>query len=574
MPLEPSIIVPPKPSTPNPHSPTTIHSTTQQHHDIIGKYSCKPFHNPTLKTNEQQKINESLPPTSTRERQNRVTTPLLHTSTDTGSTPTNLQTYQGSTRTQTPWPDNGLDIIQDIANLPSQSVKQSKFRFDVSETAATHNIEYLQKFDYDLRAALESDKDSFTSPGSKFRPVPILEPLLKHHPLWHRLKRHLLHGIDFPLHPLSTQSRKRDLLDALQFGNHKGVAKFPTFYRDLNTDDIQHGFSIPIPKKKILQIQEALLCPMNVVEQLTISATGELIDKQRACHDLSFPAKTSQTSVNSRVIDEELPQCMFGYCLLRLIHYIAALCQSFPSTPILIQKVDWKSAYKRIHLHPSTAIQCCSTFDSITLIPLRAIFGGSPCPSEWGIISETTTDLANYILNHTDWNPADLRSPNQHQIAPPKILPISTPFGQTQRMMVSIPIETIGKANVYIDDTITVALHSTENDPRASAVVPPAIHTIGRPLLQKEPITRTDLMCLRKLLAEGRLEEEKNILGWNINTRSFSISLPTHKFRAWSQSMTTILQVGSTTSAALETLLGRLTHVSEIGRASCRERVS
>ena len=554
LPPTPSAIIPPKPTLPNPHTPTPKQQhkqqKKQQHNNITGKYQNFVSHHTSPVTNNNHKINESSQPTSTRERQTRDTPRPLYNSTDTGSTPTNQQTQQESTRPNT-WPNNGLDLISHITKLPSPTIQQSNFRFEVSKQAASHNINYLEQFAFDLQAALDSDKDSFTSTGSEFRPVPVIEPLLKHHPLWHRLKQHLLHGIQFPLIPLSTQTRRRDLIDALEFGNHKGVAKFPQFYTELNVDDIQHGFSIPIPKNSILQLPEALICPMNVVEQLTISATSELIDKQRACHDLSFPAKTSQTSVNSRVIEDELPTCMFGYCLLRIIHYVAALRQSFPSTPILIQKVDWKSAYKRIHLHPATAIQCCSTFNEFTLIPLRAIFGGSPCPSEWGIISETTTDLSNYILNHKDWNPAVLHSPNQHEIAPPDILPPSIPFGQTKPMMVNIPLERVGKVDVYIDDTITVSLHSNDNNPRASAAVPLAIHTIGRPLLHREPIARTDLMCLRKLLAEGRLEEKKNILGWDIDTRSFTISLPTHKFVAWRQSMTTMLQVGSTTSSAL-----------------------
>ena len=58
---------------------------------------------------------------------------------------------------------------------------------------------------------------------------------------------------------------------------------------------------------------------------------------------------------------------MFGYCLLRIIHYIAALRYQYPRQPILIQKVDWKSAYKRIHLHHDTAIQCCSTYTTTSL---------------------------------------------------------------------------------------------------------------------------------------------------------------------------------------------------------------
>ena len=156
---------------------------------------------------------------------------------------------------------------------------------------------------------------------------------------------------------LSDETKHRDLLNILDFGNHKGVQKFPKFYEELNIDDITHGFSIPIPKESITNIPGALLCPMNVIEQQTISATGEVIEKQRACHDLSFPAEPSKTSVNSRVIDDELPPCKFGYCLLRIVHYIATLRQHFPSTPILLQKIDWKSAYRRIHLHPNTAIQ-------------------------------------------------------------------------------------------------------------------------------------------------------------------------------------------------------------------------
>ena len=506
-------------------------------------------------------INESSHPTSTRDRPLRAPPRCRQTSPDTGPTPTNHHKLLESAQSKI-WPETGLDIIYNISKLPSPHISTSKFKFEVTEAAAKHNIRYLQRFDYNLMAALQSDVTSFTSTGSEFRPVPILEPLLKLHPLWDRLKTHLLSGIEFPLMPLSTQARHRDLQDALKFGNHKGVSKFPAFYRQLNIDDIQHGYSIPIPRQDILKIPDALVCPMNVVEQLTISASGELIDKQRACHDLSFPAETSQLSVNSRVIEEELPQCMFGYCLLRLIHYISALRQQFPSTPILIQKVDWKSAYKRIHLNPETAIQCCSTYDNLTLIPLRAIFGGSPCPSEWGIISETTTDLANYILNHEEWDPTTLHSPNQNKIAEPKLLPQSLPFAQTRDMMVQVPLESIGKADVYIDDTITVSLHSETNNAKAAAAVPLAIHTIGRPLLDNEPITRDDLLCLRKLLAEGRLEEVKNTLGWDLNTRSLSVHLPNHKYIAWNQSITKILQAGSTNAKDLETLIGRLTHIS------------
>ena len=303
---------------------------------------------------------------------------------------------------------------------------------------------------------------------------------------------------------------------------------------------------------------------MNVIEQNTISMTGEIIDKQRACHDLSFQGKCSHSSANSRVIETELQQCLFGYCLLRVIHYIVALRRDFPNTPILIQKLDWKSAYHRAHLNWSTAIQCCSIYNQYVLIPLRAVFGGSPCPSEWSIVSETTADLANMFLSHPDWNPDDTFSPTQLEIPPPEFDTQDTPFTPAQEIMVPINTKTKSQTDVYIDDMITVCLAQENIIRRAEAAVPLAIHTIGRPVHESEPIHRCNLLCFRKLIAEGRLEEVKTILGWTVDTRNLLIKLPRHKYIAWSKSIMQIIKERTTTFKALEKILGRLTHMSII----------
>ena len=131
-------------------------------------------------------------------------------------------------------------------------------------------------------------------------------------------------------------------------------------------------------------------------------------------------------------------------------------------------------------------------------------------------------------------------------------------------MAVAIPLEPVGKVDVYIDDTVTISLHSPTNDSKAAAAVPLAFHAIGRPLSPEEPISRADLLCLRKLMAEGSLEEVKNTLGWDINTRQFSIGLPNHKFKVWKQSITDIIKTGTATFSQLDTLIGRLTHISVI----------
>lgn len=60
-----------------------------------------------------------------------------------------------------------------------------------------------------------------------------------------------------------------------------------------------------------------------------------------------------------------------------------------------------------------------------------------------------------------------------------------------------IPLEKVGKADVYIDNTVIISLHSILNDPKASAAVPDVvIQFVGHPLLPNEPILREDMLCL------------------------------------------------------------------------------
>ena len=461
------------------------------------------------------------------------------------------------------WPENVLDIVTSIAQSGSSKLKSSIFHFKISSEAANENWNTLNKFD-NLGDALMADNKSFTRYGSEFRSTAILSALLHNHPLWRRLASILENGIQFPLDPLDFQTRSFDLTNRLVFGNHKGASTYPKFYDDLNKSDVLSGFSIPLPLSEIKNIPGLLICPMNVIEQMTISETGEIIEKRRACHDLSFTSPPSNTSVNSRVDTDQLQDCMFGHCIIRIIHYITVLRQRHPDTPILIQKIDFKSAYRRAHLHWETAIQCCSIYRDMVLVPLRAIFGGSPCPSEWSIISETTADIANMLLTNLQWQPESLLSPNQSLIPGPLFLAKDEKFAPALPLMVDIPTVPSSKCDVYIDDLITVCLGQRDNVSRASSAVPLAIHTIGRPVHPEEPIARDDLMCFRKLLAEGRLEEVKNILGWSINTRDMTIHIPTYKYKVWSDSIFIILKSRTVKNKQLETLIGRLNHISLI----------
>ena len=69
---------------------------------------------------------------------------------------------------------------------------------------------------------------------------------------------------------------------------------------------------------------------------------------------------------------------------------------------------------------------------------------------------------------------------------------------------------------------------------------------------------------MAKLIAEGGLEETKQILGWLYDTRRLLISLPASKIFAWIDSITNLIAQGETTASEIENIIGRLNHVGYI----------
>ena len=126
------------------------------------------------------------------------------------------------------------------------------------------------------------------------------------------------------------------------------------------------------------------------------------------------------------------------------------------------------------------------------------------------------------------------------------------------------PVDCCVKADVYIDDTPTIAVDDPPSLDRARAAVLLAIYIIARQLSPNQHISRDDIACIKKLLGEGALSEIKAILGWEFDTRRLLIRLPNNKFQAWNNIITKILDENSVTYDTLDTLIGQLTHVSTI----------
>ena len=91
------------------------------------------------------------------------------------------------------------------------------------------------------------------------------------------------------------------------------------------------------------------MSPMNVAKQNTVSEFGEVIPSKRLTLNQSKTYSASGASVNGRVKKDLLQDCMYGYCVLQMVRYMLSLRCKDKNKRILIQKIVWKSAYRRMH---------------------------------------------------------------------------------------------------------------------------------------------------------------------------------------------------------------------------------
>jgi hypothetical protein len=149
-------------------------------------------------------------------------------------------------------------------------------------------------------------------------------------------------------------------------------------------DEVSRSWQLILSCEATLQILNAVLAPLGLVEQDTINAFREIVPKWRLIHDQSFNViKGTSCSVNDRLITDDLTPCRYGKALNRHIHFVIGLQSRHPTVRILQVKVDWKSTYCQLHQEARTAIQSMVTIGIYVLIALRLTFGGASNPSQW-----------------------------------------------------------------------------------------------------------------------------------------------------------------------------------------------
>jgi hypothetical protein len=486
-----------------------------------------------------------------------------------------------------PWPVRLKPWIGYIAKAiewtPPTPFNATALRFETLMEAAEHNFRVLEQRKFDLQAIITGPESENTPirPGSEFRPIHFLDRILRNHPLWPRARRTMTRGFTMPLTDIPEMDREQDVREALNYGNHKSTLLNPSVVLEILDDEVKHGWQLVLPSRQVSRIPGTIVSPLGLVQQNSINEHGETIVKWRLTHDQSFQF-ASETSVNSRVIKDQLAQCMYGSALKRFLHAIVKYRGRFPNTPLLMAKFDLKSAYRRAHFSGISALQSIATNhglcgnheenhnDGLAYVSLRFTFGGASNPSEFSTISEMIADLTNTIIQHRDWDPTVLYSKFVALTGERPILEdADIAFAPARELLMDWEMSEFGSTDAYIDDIFTVfPFKSEEHFQRGRNAALLAIDVLGRPTHPNDPLPRDPIIAEKKVRAEGTPTEVLTVLGWLIDTRRMLLKLPTEKANAWDTDLAQLIEDGDAgyeiARKRLESIQGRNNHVARI----------
>jgi hypothetical protein len=453
------------------------------------------------------------------------------------------------------------------------------FSFSTDEESVRKNTDFLISRGWDLDAALRDHQGSTVDHGSEFRPMAQLESIVGEHPNFAFLRKTFERGFHYHLaHKLSETERETEYNAQYDRGNHKSAILDKEQVIKLLGTDVTHGFALPVKADEVHNLIGVHLQPGGIVSQHSIGSDGARKLKKRFTHDLSFSLTLDAASINDRIDMTKYPDMVYGWCLPRILHYLAALRSRNPGRKIFISKYDYSDAYKRISQDAETAAATVIRVDGIAYVCLRMVFGGSPNPAGFSGFSETLTDLANELAM-SDYDPiVHGTSPSIKQTH--LIFREQEGEGKLNGGEQAVAEEEVGEAllpalevsteqkesfrDCFIDDIIDCHLDSPSNRHRSPHVVQMAVHVMSRPHAgdEEEPVPRRPLLGPEKLEAEGRSAEVQIVLGWEIRTRPFIVALPKDKYMAWDGDLKKVARRKGCTIGELESLVGRLTHAS------------
>ena len=110
------------------------------------------------------------------------------------------------------------------------------------------------------------------------------------------------------MEPIEEEPRLQDLLEAIEFGNHKSATKDGPKLLPIFGKEVEKGWQLTLPISAFQHLPGAVVGPVGIVSQDSIDAFGHRLPKDRPIHDQLFSFGSGQL-LNNRVIKDELTPC-------------------------------------------------------------------------------------------------------------------------------------------------------------------------------------------------------------------------------------------------------------------------
>ena len=138
------------------------------------------------------------------------------------------------------------------------------------------------------------------------------------------------------------------------------------------------------------------------------------------------------------------------------------------------------------------------------------------------------------------------------------------PFAESKEFSIPFPDESSGKADVFVDDIISVTADVGDNLSKLKKAPCTVIHALSHKPSKDLKLKRDDMICDIKNQVEGAPAEEQICLGWILDSRRLLVSLPKHKYTAWLSQLNSIVDSKSISLKTLLSIMGRLENVAVI----------
>ena len=360
------------------------------------------------------------------------------------------------------------------------------------------------------------------------------------HPVAPYLQRLARHGVPAPSLSPPWSLARRD--SAYQRGPHPSAAHtYTQFLMEDFTDMVAMGFWTALPYDAVRLLPHLAIAPAGVVPQRE--------RRPRPIMDYTFNGVNQTTAPLA-----PYSAMQFGQALQRVLQRIAYSNPAFG--PVYLAKLDLADGYYRIPLSPHAVQQLAVVLpadhegEPLIGLPLSLPMGWGQSPPYFCAFTETCADMANAALAlptlslpvhpleaAAQTTPLTLDIPPLHPVWQPEY-----------------PRQPLAYIDVYIDDFILAAQR-----PRLDDTLRSALHNIQRIFCDSTDSPRRAIISQSKLSkGDASWATHKRVLGWDINTVTQTLHLPSHRLERINTLIQPLLRQSKVSRTKWQQLLGEL----------------